>query len=276
MNKVQYYSNNASFSFKILINNLTLFVPDLLYTLLKIILFAVFFMLNFDFIKYIISSKIIENLSNPLATQDFGINSIAYIKSMLISLLIVVVFGALIKLGVTSIKYSMIKSIKLRERVSLKKSFYESKKFLWEIFKIRVLTTILVLIPILLVTGLFASIVLFFKNTILLIVLGILYSLFLITYLFTFQMVFLFLFPTLFLKTKVGAFRTLLATYKYFKLNKMKCFLIVLMVLAISFGVSLFYIQFGIFPLFILVFLIKYFLGMAVNLWSGIFIFENF
>ena len=283
MKKEADYIINATKAIKLLTSNLKLLIPDLTFFIIWLLLLIAFFFFNFSSLISLVSTvyhpKLLEVAIRNILTSN---NTLIKI---IVSLTAFIIIHVLIGLRVSSMRYEMIRAVIKGEKLTLMKAYKESGRYVITIFLIKLFLVLLIYIP-LIIISIFGILVLFLKNSqyvgipiIILLILA------LITYLVLIKLAFLFTYPTLMLKTKKGAFKTLKETYNYYKQNKKKSLIVFLILLAVSIIIGLALSAMSAFKpslglvsiiLFLIFFIIKEIIGIIVNLWGEIFIFENF
>lgn len=193
-------------SFRDIKNNPILLVPDLLLVISTTVLTSLFLYIN----------GLLKGTS--LSAEHFGrfaletFNSAPLLTKFILSLVIIAVINIFFGITFNIMKYAMIRDlIEYRREPNLLESYYEVKDYLFPVLGIKAIFAVLFLLPFIIFT--FLS----FKNNLLIIispiiVLGIWVFL---------KISFLFIYPTLMVKTRKGIITTIRETYQYFKRNKL-------------------------------------------------------
>ena len=259
-----------------LIKNPKLLIPDIISIIISFILGTFFLKFNNLFSKDIYNSEIVKEIAYSIINNPD--NSIKFFSSLIIAL----VLAFLVNLGITSIRFVLIKKTMKNKKLNLYESYKESHLYIWKIFFIRLFLALLYLVP--LAALIFILNFLKFEISFILTMVLLLSSLFLI-YL---NSVFVFVYPILVLKNKKTAF-AIKESYLYFKKNKAKCFFTFLFVSIISYSLSLIinfiviysgiivYDSYSILGYIVsIAWLIKSILNSPINVWQDLYIFGKY
>ena len=284
------YGGNIISSLKSLINNLNLFVPDLAFLALSLLLGYIFLHFNGLLAGLYDSTHLSEIIKSTFSHTPSIVKLIA-------SFAFVIIIGILIGLKTASMRYVMLKNIVKNGKFSLKSAYKESGKYTATIFMTRLLLALLVVIPFLIFGSVVGLTALSLKNFAIIKSMIYLISLILaLAYIISVEIAFVFTYPTLLFKTNKGSYNTLKEAYYYFKINKKKTILTALILAGvgiafavffsgISFVIGIFYSLLGItsgkFSIIIIIFgvawyIIRRLINIAVSLWGQLFVFKNY
>lgn len=270
------YEEKIKSSFILLKNNPTLFLPDLAFTLTTLIIGVIFLYYN-NLLSPILSRDIttLVTLIKDISTSTPKIISV--LVSFLISLAITLSFG----LSFIVAKYYLIMNYLNNKTIPIFKAYFESSfKYYFKLLGVNALLFLFFLIPLTILFVLAYIININYLYVIFAIILLIIWILL--------RLLFLFNVPILFLENR-KVFETLKIAYKYSMKNKMHVFLTFLITLGISWAISVVFniIPSGInqlsfvsttfiFIVLIIFAIIQYLVNIGVNIWSAIFLFENY
>lgn len=274
------YEQKIKDSFILLKNNSTLFLPDLTFTLFALIIGTLFLYYNnlLNPILTIISGgSIEESIINIVKDISSSTPKIIFILiSFLISLFITLTFG----LSYSILKYYLILNYINNKKVDIIRSYYAVNK----LFFLRLLLINLILFSFFLIPLIILSIIAYLLNINLL---NIIFAIILFIFWLLIRFIFFFNIQILFIENK-GVIETLKLAYKYTLDNKLHILLTFLITFAISWSISFllniipsimsqFTISTSILIVIFIVFgIIRYFINLAVNIWSSIFLFKNY
>jgi len=269
------YFKKVSSAFNMLRKNLVLFIPSIFITFFSLVLLFIVLQI------FGITSILINNSFNlePFfeEVKEVFSNSSVLLK-FIISFVIFLIITALFSLIARITELNMIKKIINNKKPNLKRSFIESKDYFWQLLFVYFIIFLLFSIPLLIIITLQLNFQIFYL-TIILFLLYLVYLVFLTLSL-------LFLYPSLFLKTK-QPINALKNSFTFFKVNKKHTLLTLLVILLIVFAVNyiliplnylpyLNLISYVLVPLLIIVYIIRFVIKIAISLWVKIYIFVNY
>jgi len=282
MRKEVNYTNNLFLAVKLLVNNSKLFIPDIIFGITALVLGFLFIYFNGLLVALYDQSQL-ESLIRSFMSHTPTLIRLG------ISFLVILIISLLLGLGTACVRYSMVRAAVMKEKVSFWKAAKEGKNYFWRIFGIRIILSLITFIPILILALIFIGLASLFEGSSLIIV-SVLLVMFgfalVMAYLFYINSLFVFTYPTLFMKTKSGVFKTLRESYSYFCANKKKAFItyLILFVVNLAFGIfgvgitNISPTSFGtVFIVAAVIFyLLKTLIGIAIKLWGDLFVFENY
>ena len=203
------------------------------------------------------------------------INSSNLLTKLIISLIISVIINLVVGLGTITLRYNLVKNVIQKKKSNFKLAYKTAGKYLLSVFGIKILLTFIYLIPLVV----FIPIGLVYRPLLILMII-----LVVITWV-IFRFVFLFIYPTLFLKTNKGPVKTIKQTINYFNDNKKHVLLTGLFVFIVSIIAALIVNSLssglgsgfvGLTPLIIVGLIVKSLVDISVILWSALFLFDNY
>lgn len=261
------YSSVFVDSFKLVKNNLVLLLPDILFSLIALIIIAV--ILKFTgFYNVIVDnfgqSEEILKTAIQSALVNMQINSIVIFTIILAGLLLI-----LLKIFADCTTYGMLASVVKGGKANFVFSLKNSKNFFWRYFWIGVLA----LIPISILGGITFLLVLKWPIGTLVAVLLLILFIFLI-------LIFTFLLPVLFLDNK-GVKETFSRSYSFFMGNKWHVVkaLLIMFLFSLLVGVVLDSIGKAVASIAIVIGIyevIRFLLSLFIEVWLEVFIFKNY
>ncbi|HLC85921.1 MAG TPA: hypothetical protein VJG30_01385 [Candidatus Nanoarchaeia archaeon] len=193
-------------SFKDIKNNPILLVPDLLLVISTTVLTSLFLYIN-GLLK---GTTLNAEHFTKFAVETF--NSAPLLTKFILSLVILAVINIFFGITFNIMKYVMIRDlVEYRREPNILESYYEVREYLFPVLGIKAILVALYLLPFIVFT--FLSL----KNNLLIII-----SPIVVLGIWAFLKVsFLFIYPTLMIKTRKGIITTFRETYQYFKRNRL-------------------------------------------------------
>lgn len=203
--------------------NLVLFVPDLVFAIYTLA-FGFLFLKISGILNFIITNTQIAN--SEVLLSFLRSNLFAIIASFLVFVIVTFVVGA----SIVSIKYSMMKSIVLKKKFSLKSAIKECRRYVLQVIWLKILV-FLIGVLILFLLGLITQIILSGQQTTVLISFWILFSLLAFAFI---KILLMFRYPIMFLENN-NALNSIKNSISYFRKNVKH----VIVVFLIVFGVAI-------------------------------------
>jgi len=277
------YTDLALTSIKHMRKNPVLFLPDF-------VLFLITFFITIIFYRYSgLSILLSEILTAEARTELIKLFLFENWLQVLVSVLIFAFVTFVLGVSIETIKFTMIKQIILKKKISLLKSWQDKNNYFWKIVLMKVMIFLLVLIAIFLLS--IFSIILFtisstfggFSLTWLISILALIVFIF-------FTLSLLFRYAILFLENK-SAGKTIRKSFMFFKKNKKHTFNVwfITTLVGVVFGVlattmSIYLAKLQVLTnVIIIIYIISFmssFASFAIRIlstiWSQLFIFENY
>ena len=277
------YTDLALTSIKHMRKNPALFLPDF-------VLFLITFFITIIFYRYSgLSILLSEILTAEARTELIKLFLFENWLQVLVSVLIFAFVTFVLGVSIETIKFTMIKQIILKKKISLLKSWQDKNNYFWKIVLMKVMIFLLVLIAIFLLS--IFSIILFtisstfggFSLTWLISILALIVFIF-------FTLSLLFRYAILFLENK-SAGKTIRKSFMFFKKNKKHTFNVwfITTLVGVVFGVlattmSIYLAKLQVLTnVIIIIYIISFmssFASFAIRIlstiWSQLFIFENY
>jgi hypothetical protein len=210
--------------------NLVLFVPDLAFAIYTLT-FGFLFLRISGILNFIVTNTEIANSEVLLSFLRSNIFTI--VISFLIFVIVTFVVGA----SIVSIKYSMMRSIVLKKKFSLKSAIKECRKYVFQVIWLRILV-FLVGVIVLFLLGLITQVILSGQKNAILISVWILFALIAFAFI---KLLLMFRYPIMFFENN-NALDSVKNSISYFKKNAKYVFAIFLIILSVAILFNLIFI----------------------------------
>ncbi len=278
-------------SLKVLKKNPVLFLPDLVLILITYLLFYLIYLYTGvgDLVSLLNASE--EELFGQVITTFFKDNLSEIILSVITFFVVTFTLGV----GVAVVKYSMIKQVLHKKKVSIKKSWNEKKHYFWSVVLLRV-TIFLIGVVALILIFFFSTVIymifnLFVGKTIALSIGGVVAGLLTILSIIVLKFVIFFRYPIMFLKEIRNPIVVLRKAYQYLRKNPFYVFVTWLIIFSLSLVSGIIFWALGV-PMNKLIGLISItavsltltvvwtlftgLIGLVVELWGTVFLFKRY
>ncbi len=202
--------------------NLVLFVPDLIFAIYTLA-FGFLFLKISGILNFIISNTEITN--SEVLLSFLRSNFFTIIISFLIFVVVTFVIGA----SIVSIKYSMMESIVLKKKFSLKSTIKECRKYVLQVIWLRILVFLIGVI-VLFLLGLITQVILSGQKNAILISVWILFSLIAFAVI---KLLLMFRYPIMFFEGN-NALNSIKNSISYFRKNTKHVFVVFLILLGVA------------------------------------------
>jgi hypothetical protein len=201
-------------SIKILKNNLKLFIPDIILLASTLIISTILLLFTGLLPKVLVNPSMLYDINVAKDVLVTFFSSFGNIIRTIVSLIALIITLFFIGTGLMAVKYSMIKDVLLKKRISYKKSIETAKRFFWRIILLKIYLFLIIALPIFLVFLLISF--LFIISKPLAITIGSILGFISLIYLILATLAFLFRYPILFLNN-LSSIQTLKTSIKFFK-----------------------------------------------------------